>query len=88
MSRKLYLSILVLVPLLVTGYSLQAEKYPCTLKLGECLISMKPQTTCSCTVVTQGRVTQTSKLMYDLPKKAPGPCVLTNIDFPNPICTK
>jgi hypothetical protein len=88
MSRKMYLSILVLIPLLVTGYSLQAETYPCTLKLGECLLSMKPQDTCSCVVVTQGKFTQTSKLMHDLPKKASGPCVLSNITFPNPICTK
>ena len=45
MSRKLYLSIFLLIPLLLTGYALQAKEYPCVSKVGECLMDLNDNPT-------------------------------------------
>ncbi|MBP9692165.1 MAG: hypothetical protein KBD90_02405 [Alphaproteobacteria bacterium] len=83
MSKKvsLALSIFLLIPLLMTGYSLQAETYPCISSI-ECYINLKKESkTCDCPNVTVKTGRWTKKTHdWTLTKIDPsGGCVLTNI---------
>ncbi len=98
MSKKvsLALSIFLLIPLLMTGYSLKAERYPCISSIGECFLSFKKESkTCDCmAVVKNGILKSNTTISHEFKKLDKGDsCTLKNIDFsayssPYPQCSK
>jgi|JI6StandDraft_1071083.scaffolds.fasta_scaffold476870_1 hypothetical protein len=87
MSRKNYLSILFLIPLTLTGYSLQAknyEQYPCIVGVGECLIDRSQAKSCSCdAVIDPSSWSLETHKMVDIKKiRSHKGCSAANFTFP------
>lgn len=84
MTRILFLTMLLF--LILTNFSAEAAKYPCVLRLDECLKSNKPLETCSCGLLIDPGWFKKEKvvIVYNLEKNdVNGVCSASNIRFPN-----
>lgn len=87
MSRKTSLSILFLIPLTLTGYSLQAKnykQYPCIVGVGECLFGKPNAKSCMCGAVIDPSSWSLEKQAFvDIKKiRSDKGCSAANFTFP------
>lgn len=87
MSWKTSLSVLFLIPLTLTGYSLQAKnytQYPCIVAIGECLIGRPEAKSCTCgAVIDPSSWSLETQKMVDIKKEnRQNGCSSANFTFP------